>query len=636
MAAAVSSSKDQPDPLTPGEPDPTVATGSAPSPAGAPLGSGQPCPAVDAAVVTGWISALARMDHTAGDAELKNRISALEDLKAAASAAQARATTVFDASQRARQTNAGLPADQLGKGIGTQIALARRQSPNQGNRHLGAAKALVNEMPHTLTALTLGIITEWAATLLIKETACLTLEDRQAVDAEIAADTGTLTGFSNPRISTEARRIAYRLDPAAVVNRARKAENERHVSCRPAPDTMTYLTALLPAKTGVAIQATLTRHANTLKAAGDPRGHGQIMADTLTERITGSATGYTGIKLQLIMTDRTLLQGDSEPAHLTGYGIIPAQTARDLLRHQAGKPGKPTTRPRNGKKSRGRNGGSIDRTTGPNLGVNKTAIWVRRLYTAPGTGELLAMDSRSRFFPDGLRDLIAIRDDTCRTPYCGAPIRHDDHIIPWRTSHDTSEPNAQGLCARCNQDRESPGWNAQPRPGPRHTTEITTPTGHTYTSTAPPLPGTHLTPPTETAPTNVTTENLTTEDVATEPVAALDSPATAAAAAAATTDSRATASATENKTAACGFVRTSIVVRIKDQELAPTATATTIRRGAVSLDASAVVVNSATRPDASRPPARRPAPAKPGQRRARNRSTPTFASTRMTTGGSIR
>ncbi|HEY8296309.1 MAG TPA: hypothetical protein VIG41_13280, partial [Micrococcaceae bacterium] len=34
-----------------------------------------------------------------------------------------------------------------------------------------------------------------------------------------------------------------------------------------------------------------------------------------------------------------------------------------------------------------------------------------------------------------------------------------------------------------------------PRPGPRHTVETRTPTGHTYRSTAPPLPGTTLTPP---------------------------------------------------------------------------------------------------------------------------------------------
>ncbi len=345
MAAPVSSSNDQPDPLTPREPDPTItarpATAqNAPQPSPAAVPELIPAVPLDAAAVTGWITALAFMDHAVGDAELKDRISALEDLKAAAAAAQARATVRFDTSQRSAQKTAGLPADQIGKGIGTQIALARREPPIRGGRYLGLAKALVNEMPHTMAALAQGTLAEWRATLLVRETACLTLEDRQAVDTEIAADTGTLDGYSNDRITTEARRIAYRLDPHSVVDRARKAENDRHVSCRPAPDTMSYLSALLPAKTGVAVQATLTRHADTLKAAGDPRGRGQIMADTLVERITGTPTGVTGINLHLIMTDRTLLQGDSEPAYLPGYGIIPAQTARDLLTPPTPNPGK--------------------------------------------------------------------------------------------------------------------------------------------------------------------------------------------------------------------------------------------------------------------------------------------------------
>ena len=37
-------------------------------------------------------------------------------------------------------------------------------------------------------------------------------------------------------------------------------------------------------------------------------------------------------------------------------------------------------------------------------------IWLRRLYTAPGTGNLIAMDSRARLFPAGLRRFIQARD----------------------------------------------------------------------------------------------------------------------------------------------------------------------------------------------------------------------------------
>ena len=44
---------------------------------------------------------------------------------------------------------------------------------------------------------------------------------------------------------------AYRLDPESFVARRRQAEADRRVSLRPAPDAMTWLSALLPVKDGV-------------------------------------------------------------------------------------------------------------------------------------------------------------------------------------------------------------------------------------------------------------------------------------------------------------------------------------------------------------------------------------------------
>ena len=186
-------------------------------------------------------------------------------------------------------------------------------------------------MPHTLAALETGQLNEWRATLLVKETACLSAEDRAAVDAELAPDTGTFDGAGDRRIIAAARAAAYRRDPRSVTQRASHAATERHVSLRPAPDTMCYLTALLPVAAGVAVYAALTRHADTLRAAGDPRTRGQLMADALVERTTGTPGGISGIEIQLVMTDRTLFQGDSEPARLPGYGIVPAGWARELL-----------------------------------------------------------------------------------------------------------------------------------------------------------------------------------------------------------------------------------------------------------------------------------------------------------------
>jgi hypothetical protein len=53
----------------------------------------------------------------------------------------------------------------------------------------------------------------------------------------------------------------------------------------------------------------------------------------------------------------------------------------------------------------------------------------------------------------------------------------------------TSAGNGQGLCEACNYAKEAIGWQARPRPGPRHTVEVVTPTGHSYLSVAPRLPG---------------------------------------------------------------------------------------------------------------------------------------------------
>ena len=298
--------------------------------------------------VTDVARALAAVCPARQSAGLIGQLRELEDLKSAAAALQARITVAFDLLQRREQRDPGVPAAELGAGVGAQIALARRESPAKGGRLLGLAKALVTEMPHTLAALETGQLNEWHATLLVRETACLSAEERSAVDAELAARRRDLRRRRGPEIIAAARTAAYRRDPRTVTQRASHAATERHVSLRPAPDTMCYLTALLPVAQGVAIHAALTRHADTLRNAGDPRTRGQLMSDALVERTTGTPGGITGIEIQLVMTDRTLLQGDSEPARLPGYGVVPAGWARELLK-TGGKPA--GAHPRSGTRS---------------------------------------------------------------------------------------------------------------------------------------------------------------------------------------------------------------------------------------------------------------------------------------------
>jgi hypothetical protein len=92
-----------------------------------------------------------------------------------------------------------------------------------------------------------------------------------------------------------------------------------------------------------------------------------------------------------------------------------------------------------------------------------------------------------------LAGFIGVRDQTCRTPYCDAPIRHRDHATPRNRGGPTSAINGLGECERCNYTKEAPGWRvtASDETG-THAAEFVTPTGARYQSTEPPLPGAPL------------------------------------------------------------------------------------------------------------------------------------------------
>jgi hypothetical protein len=152
------------------------------------------------------------------------------------------------------------------------------------------------------------------------------------------------------------------------------------------------------------------------------------------------------VEVQLVMTDAALLGGDDTPAEVVGHGPIPASIARRLVR---------------------------DAPDG-------AEVWVRRLYADSATGRLVAMESRARHFPTLLRRFLVLRDEVCRTPWCGAPVRHADHVVAHAEGGSTSLQNGQGLCETCNQVKETPGWTARPRTD--GTVLTTTPSGHTWMS----------------------------------------------------------------------------------------------------------------------------------------------------------
>lgn len=411
------------------------------------------------AELAGLVERLAGLPAAAGDAERIDRIAALERLRGAVAAAQARETVDFARSQIAAQAAAGVPASRRGRGVAEQIGFARRISPAWAARQLGLAQAWQTDLPAVYRLLRRGEISEWSAQIVAKQTRELPADVRRAIAAELAPD---LPGLSPREMEVAARRLAYQADPHAVLARARTARADRGVSIRPAPDTMAVVSAFLPAEQGIAAWASLDRHARGLRATGDPRTRGQIMADTLVERLTGqSSAAVVPVEIGLTMTADSLLSAgtgsaDLTPADLRGYGPIPAELALDLAA----------------------------------TAQQEAAAWVRRLVTDPVDDTVARIDTKRRRFDGALAELIRHRDRLCRDPYCTAPIRHLDHVEPYRDGGPTTAANGAGLCERGNYVKDMPGWTRRVVIGPgAPAIEITTPTGHSYTSKAPPALG---------------------------------------------------------------------------------------------------------------------------------------------------
>jgi hypothetical protein len=437
------------------------------------------------------VGELARVPSaTNDDAARIDVIAALEKLKAVAAAVQLQIIADFAASQEAANKAVGIEARQARRGIPEQIGLARKVSPASAAQHVSRARALIEQLPETFGLLRSGQISEHVATIVVTETSHLAAPDRRLVDKKLAE---VLPEFSPRRAEATARRLAIEADPPAAVRRASNAREDRRVGIRPAPDTMALLSALLPCEQGVAAYAALLRHTDTHIGNGDPRTRGQIMADTLVERLTGQATADdVSAEIGLIMTDEALFSGDDTPAELTGYGPVPAEFARALTRRCGETDNdEASTAVGSPEPSAAEDGGSAGSALGAATSarqIRRARVFLRRLFTDPVTGIIVNCDPRRRRFDGVLAKLLVYRDQHCRDPYCDAPIRHLDHIETHASGGPTTATNGRGLCERGNYVRTMPGFTIRLVDRVKHIVETTTPTGHTYQSGPPPAP----------------------------------------------------------------------------------------------------------------------------------------------------
>lgn len=386
---------------------------------------------------------------------------------------QARVQAGLLQARRQEAQDAGRPVRPVRGAVTQEIGIACRLSPYKAAEHLKRGLTLPERLPATWAQWQAGEISAERATTVARETRPLDPDQAGRVDADIAPDLGLR---SRKEAEYLVRRAVTEADPQAAAERARMAQEDRYASARPAGDGMITVNALIPGMEGQAIWTGLEQRAGLIRGAGDDRSKEQIKADLFCEALisylayldqSDSGPAVTGqqpkrprpsVQIQLVMTDAALFGFSDTTARVHGLGPVPAPLARTWAREA----------------------------------MEDEQAELVRLYTAAGTGKLVAMDSKRRTFPKSLARYVITRDDICRTPWCGAPVRHIDHVTPHSSGGPTALTNAAGLCVQCNEHKDGPGWHHTA--GEHGAVTVTSPTGDTYTTHPAPLPHERMVP----------------------------------------------------------------------------------------------------------------------------------------------
>ncbi|WP_199424503.1 HNH endonuclease signature motif containing protein [Actinotalea solisilvae] len=369
------------------------------------------------------------------DAALVEMAAAWERVASWAAAGQARA--VQELHRRRRGLHAGTVADELAARLNVTRAAAEGK--------LGLAVAL-DTLPEVADALSRGDLDVRRATVLTEDLAHLPADAAREVAAAVLPQARECTA---PQLRQRVRRLELVRDPDGAARRHDRARERRRVELQPAPDSMAWLTAYLPADDAVAIHTTLTALVAD-RAEGDSRSLDARRADALVDLATrwldaGTAPDGTplgtaqGRRPHLVLTASALAVAGltDSPAHLEGYGPVPATLARR---------------------------------------IGARATWEPLLVDAR-TGAPLAR-STGRYAPSqGLRDAVVQRDATCTFPGCRMPARRCDvdHIEAYAPDaggeDQTRLSNLHALCRHHHNLKTRREW-----------TPLRTPSGHTVWS----------------------------------------------------------------------------------------------------------------------------------------------------------
>ena len=372
------------------------------------------------------------------------RIDAITALDRAIRAAQAEQLAQIAALHDERVEFMGISRGDPTLSVIGEVGMARNIGPTAAGTQVGLALGL-DRLPRVRELFATGQIREPVVRAVVNESVSLDVDDVVVLDGEVAP---LLAGLTPRRAGQLTARAVIRIDADAARERAQRNRADQRVSMFPDTDGIAILQVRGPAEQIVAAHTALDDWARALRADGDQRTVGQIMTQTLVERVTGQRYAEDiGVEVQLVMDAPTLLGEGGEPVDLVGYGPISPAVADDILA-QAPNP------------------------------------TIRRLLVDPIDGTLVVREPRRRHFDAPTSGHIRARDRRCRQPGCDLKIRHNDHIHAHTLGGVSTADNGQGLCIRSHTLKHLPGWVVTSK---GKATIWQTPTGHTYRSVPPPL-----------------------------------------------------------------------------------------------------------------------------------------------------
>ncbi|MGL3805254.1 HNH endonuclease [Paeniglutamicibacter sp. R2-26] len=408
--------------------------------------------------VRGVTEAVNRLPVPADHHSMVASVAALEGLKSALHAKQADLAVGYEDSLAVERLAHKVMVANPGWGASKDVAIAMHLSPKQGTIFTNHSRILIEDLPRTLQGLRDGVLT-WAQVRVIASgSRHLQAVNRKMIDNLLWEEAHTCFESGDKKLEEAVAYWALILEPKTEEDLEAKAVKERYLSAYQIDAHRVKFSGILPLECGIPIMQAMARETEHAQmTAGDDRNPGQVGADTFYESMTGlKAGGSIPLELLLVVDPATLIGNGNEPMLIPGFGFVSAGKGRDLI---AGDPD------------------------------DELTTWYRNIYMAPKTGRLVAMDSKARRFTGNLKKLIAVRDQYCRTPYCNGKIQASDHVVQVRKNGKTTAENAAGRCHSCNQTKEAPEWDELPVPGDRHKFMITTPSGHSYISKAPPILG---------------------------------------------------------------------------------------------------------------------------------------------------